>query len=883
MPRLPHPDILIHEVRILRSQRTGTEERLKNVLAQNELLIKTNEMLLGHGSSLELRFDSQRKEHELMVKLIADLTKKLDAQGEKDKEKEKEKKTTGDEACHPVDLTKDDDKDKDPEAGPSGGEHQALAIVPISAVPMAQGKSTHQEGGDTSGGGGGGDKRNSVAEVLKDLSDDEILYLEPDYSKEAQIDALFNLEEGEIDSGDDWDDDDEDVVIEIPKGDGEGEYELEDGEIFEFPSFDAPLDTGSIEQASNVEALTEASPVNPAPVDPEAPKDTDMPSTSSKGPAPVWQKTSITDKHGATGMILAVSEAFSSLPKYDLVNLANRELLGHSNHAVAMGLWVVLQREARSGKFEMFKPQVPKRVKDKHAVHPVTKKHLKKLVYKPVRCETKIPLSKLSQDILGDMWYWYVDPKTGEAVIMGKGRSESGNMVPKELIRIFDEVCFINFSVKDLEVLAERYCVYTYEWTKLLASKYEKVIKFCLDYKKKMEAKDQALETMDPCYEGCSFNIPSMCENANTLGGGKQGRHNNYRNKHKVYWKQEIREVSLDPANPDIKVLVGSNIPKDIETKLINFLKERRSTFTWKHEDMTDGLQNVVVIQKKNGKWRVCVDFTDLNNACPKDPFPLPHIDSMIDATTGHEMLTFMDASSGFQQIQMEPSDQEDTVFMTPTYKLGDTMEVYIDDMVVKSKKAEDHLKDLKEAFDILDKYNMKFNPSKCHFGIEAGKFLGYMKNNRFEWSEKHDEAFQALKKYLALAPLLMKPEDNEPLFLYLAISKSALKYEALIEGLRLAIDLKIMYLQVYVDSLIITNHFNGSYVAKRERLIRYLEIVKDLRGEFEIFQITQVPREDNTEPDALANLGSGLKIPLNSNIPIIHVMSPAIDPIEDK
>ena len=78
-------------------------------------------------------------------------------------------------------------------------------------------------------------------------------------------------------------------------------------------------------------------------------------------------------------------------------------------------------------------------------------------------------------------------------------------------------------------------------------------------------------------------------------------------------------------------------------------------------------LANVVVVQKKNGKWRVCVDFTDLNKACPKDPFPLPHIDSMIDATAGHELLTFMDASSGFHQIQMEPSDQEDTAFITPT------------------------------------------------------------------------------------------------------------------------------------------------------------------------------------------------------------------------
>ncbi|KAM0070937.1 putative nucleotidyltransferase, Ribonuclease H [Helianthus debilis subsp. tardiflorus] len=231
--------------------------------------------------------------------------------------------------------------------------------------------------------------------------------------------------------------------------------------------------------------------------------------------------------------------------------------------------------------------------------------------------------------------------------------------------------------------------------------------------------------------------------------------------------EQDVKKIILDQDNPDISVLVGTNIPQDIEEQLTNFLKCRMSTFAWKHEDMTGiskdvithklgidksfkpvqqkrrkfapernkiiqeeverllkskmikevkfprWLANVVVVQKKNGKWRVCVDYTDLNKACPKDPFPLPHIDAMVDATAGHEMLTFMDASSGFQQIQMEPSDQEGTAFMTPTGiycytampfglknagatylrlvnmmfkdKLGDTMEVYIDDMVVKS------------------------------------------------------------------------------------------------------------------------------------------------------------------------------------------------------
>ncbi|KAI3797448.1 hypothetical protein L1987_32705 [Smallanthus sonchifolius] len=316
-------------------------------------------------------------------------------------------------ACH----------DKDPEAGTSGSEQQpsALAIVPISAVPMAEGESTQSEGG---GDASGGNKGKSVAKVLKDLSedlsDDTILLLEPNYSKEAHIDALCNLEGGEIDSDEDWDEEDEDIVFEVPKGDREVEYELEDGEIFEAPFFEIHLDTGMIlavrfKEDKNLFAIKRA---------------------------------------GGVQYLKPTSEAFNSLPRHDLVNLANRELLGHSNNAEAMGLWQILQREGRSGKFEVFKPQVPKRVRDKNVRHPVTQKSLKKLVYKPVLCETRIPLSKLSQDIL-----------------------------------VFDEISFINFSVKDLEALADRYCIHTDERTKALASKYNKVVKFCLDYKKKMGAK----------------------------------------------------------------------------------------------------------------------------------------------------------------------------------------------------------------------------------------------------------------------------------------------------------------------------------------------------------------------------------------------------------
>ena len=74
---------------------------------------------------------------------------------------------------------------------------------------------------------------------------------------------------------------------------------------------------------------------------------------------------------------------------------------------------------------------------------------------------------------------------------------------------------------------------------------------------------------------------------------------------------------------------------------------------------------NVVLVKKVNGKWRLCIDFTDVNRACPKDSFPLPQIDLIVDATADHELLSFMDPFSGYNQINMDPDDQEKTSFVT--------------------------------------------------------------------------------------------------------------------------------------------------------------------------------------------------------------------------
>ena len=71
------------------------------------------------------------------------------------------------------------------------------------------------------------------------------------------------------------------------------------------------------------------------------------------------------------------------------------------------------------------------------------------------------------------------------------------------------------------------------------------------------------------------------------------------------------------------------------------------------------------MVKKAKGKWRMCVDFTDLNQACPKDSFPLPRIDQLVDSTVGHKLLTFMDTFSSYNQILMAEEDQEKTTFVT--------------------------------------------------------------------------------------------------------------------------------------------------------------------------------------------------------------------------
>jgi hypothetical protein len=168
----------------------------------------------------------------------------------------------------------------------------------------------------------------------------------------------------------------------------------------------------------------------------------------------------------------------------------------------------------------------------------------------------------------------------------------------------------------------------------------------------------------------------------------------------------------------------------------------------------TSWVSNPVLIDKKQGTIRVCTDFHDLNNTCPKENFPMPFIDQIIDDYVGHEALSFMDGFSGYNQIQIHPVDQYKTTFTTPwgtfaycvmpfglknvgatfqwamTYIFHDLAKIilaYLDDLTSRSKKHTQHLDDLRIIFQWCCQCNICLNPLKCVFCVTVGRLLGFI------------------------------------------------------------------------------------------------------------------------------------------------------------
>jgi hypothetical protein len=361
----------------------------------------------------------------------------------------------------------------------------------------------------------------------------------------------------------------------------------------------------------------------------------------------------------------------------------------------------------------------------------------------------------------------------------------------------------------------------------------------------------------------------------------------------------------------DQRVLLGSQLSDEQEKTLIRFLFNNKDVFTWTVNDLCgvnrdviehslnvdpsfrprkqrlqkmpddkaegarnevkrlpsagvirevtypEWLANTVMVKKANGKWRMCIDFTYLNKACPKDEFPLPRIDSLVDAAASSELMSLLDCYSGYHQIWMKKEDEPKTSFITPsgTYcylrmpeglknaggrfcrmttkvlhsQIGRNVLTYVDDIIVKITKQENHIADLQEIFANFRQAGLKLNLEKCVVGVKKGKFLGCLVSTKgieanpnkieatlrmelpntkkgaqrlagrlaslnrfisrsaernlpffeilksaevFQWGPAQQRAFKELKQYLIDLTTLTPPSLGAPLLLYVAASE---------------------------------------------------------------------------------------------------------------
>ncbi|GKV48259.1 hypothetical protein SLEP1_g55083 [Rubroshorea leprosula] len=276
---------------------------------------------------------------------------------------------------------------------------------------------------------------------------------------------------------------------------------------------------------------------------------------------------------------------------------------------------------------------------------------------------------------------------------------------------------------------------------------------------------------------------------------------------------EDVEEVQIDDRDPSRKTQIWTKLNPEERAELISFLRANKDVFAWTSADMPgiptsvfqhklstnplkkpvaqkrrlfggerlkvikeevekllqagfvrrvdycEWVANPVLVKKANGKWRMCIDYTNLNDACPKDCYPMPNIDKLVEAASGNERLSLLDAYSGYHQVPMAPEDEEKTSFYA-----GDEIYCYV--MMPFGLKNAGATYQKMSADKCLPFFKIMRSVAQKD---ESGK------QKKFEWTQECQATFDELKSYLSSPPLLTKAKDGEILYLYLGISDEAI------------------------------------------------------------------------------------------------------------